>query len=74
MLELPEQRVAKKVKSLQVFRRPVAACQQVRRLAAMLPPRKQSPFSSGLHGRLPNVASAVHNFPRSLLVGSFTSL
>jgi hypothetical protein len=30
MLELPEQRIAKKVKSLQAFRRPVAACQQAR--------------------------------------------
>jgi hypothetical protein len=30
MLELPEQRIARKVKSLQAFRRPVAACQQAR--------------------------------------------
>ena len=39
MLELPEQRVSKKVKSLQVFRRPVSACQQV----------QHPPFRSAIH-------------------------
>ena len=37
MLELPEQRVTKKVKSLQVFRRPVTSCQQVGSLAVLQP-------------------------------------
>jgi len=52
MLELPEQRIAKKVKSLEAFRRPVAACHQARGPALVggsgsLPPHACSP-SSGL--------------------------
>lgn len=35
MLELPEQRLTKKVKILQVFRRPVTSCQQVGSLAVL---------------------------------------
>ena len=53
MLELPEQRVTKKVKSLQVFRRPVTSCQQVGSLAMLRHksiPFYASPWSHHSHG------------------------
>ncbi|KAK9842481.1 hypothetical protein WJX81_002027 [Elliptochloris bilobata] len=62
MLELPEQRIAKKVKSMQVFRRPVSACQQGDRVGVCVAGLDASCMERGLAcapGSVPTFRAAV---------------